>query len=124
MTDPTNNGEPDGQTTDPEVASLKRENTDGDPDDSSDMTRRAILGGTVALLGTGGWLAYAVERAKAAVVGDVGTSANPYDRAYVTTVNFEDLGSDPSSPAMIRRSSCTTWCRRRGSTGRPRGLRS
>ena len=79
-------------------ASYLRENTDQDPDDSTDVTRRAILGGTVALLGTGGWLAYAVERAKAAATGVVGTCANPYTRAYVTTVNFEDLGSDPASP--------------------------
>jgi hypothetical protein len=94
----------DPQTDDepPREASHLRENTDQDqePEDggTSDVTRRAILGGTVAILGTGGWLAYAVERAKAAAAGVIGTSTNPYTRAYVTTVNFEDLGADPSSP--------------------------
>ena len=93
MTDPADSDRADG-----EQPSHLRENTDQDSDDGSDMTRRAILGGTVALLGTGGWLAYAVERAKAAAAGVIGTSTNPYTRAYVTTVNFEDLGADPSSP--------------------------
>jgi len=109
MTDPTTNGEEPTDAPSDELASLKRENSapDEDPEsdpesddgDRSSVTRRAVLGGTVAILGTGGWLAYAVERVKAAVAsGDVGTAANPYRRAYVTTVNFEDLGADPASP--------------------------
>lgn len=67
-------------------------------DDSDGETRRQVLASAVgvAMAGAAGYL-FGTGTAQAATVGTVGTDANPYERAFVDRIVFEDI-TDPSSP--------------------------
>lgn len=73
------------------------QNPDSDSDSSTakSTTRRAMIAG-VAGLGAAGLFA---GSASAQASGDVGTSTNPYLKAYIDRKVYVGRTTDPSSPA-------------------------
>lgn len=62
----------------------------------SQTTRRALLA-AIGIAGAGA-AGYGVGTVEAAASGEVGTSTNPYLRAYVDRMVWVGRTSDPSSP--------------------------
>lgn len=71
--------------------------TDETTDDTETSTRRNLLV-SVAGLGAAGLFGAGRASAQSTPSGEIGTSSNPYLRAYVNRKVFEARTSDPSSP--------------------------
>lgn len=66
--------------------------------DETERTRRNVLVG-VAGLGAAGLFGAGRASAQSTPDGEVGTSSNPYVRAYIDRKVFTNRTSDPSTPA-------------------------
>lgn len=71
--------------------------TDEPTDETETSTRRNLLVG-VAGLGAAGLFGAGRASAQSTPSGEIGTSSNPYLRAYVDRKVFTNRTSDPSSP--------------------------
>lgn len=75
------------------------DNTEGEQTDREGSTsRRALLTG-LAGLGAAGAFATGRASAQSTPSGEIGTSGNPYLRAYINEQVYVGRTSDPSSPA-------------------------
>lgn len=67
-------------------------------DEQTGVSRRNVLVG-IAGLGAAGAFSAGRASAQSAPSGEIGTSSNPYLRAYVNRKVFTGRTSDPSSPS-------------------------